>query len=308
MRLTILKSSNNLRDFPVLGRTRMTLQHRQSALPLHDAFLKAGQFLRNWSPSTLRTYEQGLRSLGIEQPSKIDLDQWVIRLRERGLTPGGVNMYVRSINSYLTWLHEEQHADARLRVKLLRVTLHQHTLLTDSEVKALLHFKPTSHRHRRAHVLVLLLLDTGVRITEALTLERSKVRLDDLLVTVMGKGRKERTVPFSLALRPFLFRWLRSTSERGPFVFATRTGSRLQSRNAFRDVRALVQASGVNAHVHPHLLRHQFAATYIRKGGDIYRLSRLLGHTAVTTTQLYLRSLGVDDFRAGLERLTPLAS
>jgi site-specific recombinase XerD len=286
----------------------MTRQSRGTVLPLHDAFLKAGQFLRNWSANTLRTYEQGLRSLAIEAPSKTDLDQWVVRLRERGLTPGGVNMYVRSINSYLTWLHDDGHAAARLRVKLLRVTLHQHTLLTDAEVKALVRFKPTSRHHKRAHVLVLLLLDTGVRITEALTLERSKVRLEDLLITVMGKGRKERTVPFSLALRPFLFRWLRSKDERGPFVFATRSGSRFEYRNAFREVRAVVKAAGVTTHVHPHLLRHQFAATYIRKGGDIYRLSRLLGHTAVTTTQIYLRSLGVEDLRTGMERLTPLAS
>jgi integrase/recombinase XerD len=56
------------------------------------------------------------------------------------------------------------------------------------------------------------------------------------------------------------------------------------------------------------LFRHQYAATFIKRGGDIYRLSRLLGHTAVTTTQIYLRSLGVDDLRVGLERLTPLAS
>ena len=62
----------------------------------------------------------------------------------------------------------------------------------------------------------------------------------------------------------------------------------------------------MTATVHPLLFRHQFAASYIRQGGDIYRLSRLLGHTAITTTQTYLRSMGIEDLRSGRERLTPL--
>jgi hypothetical protein len=74
-------------------------QPRQGPLPLHDQFLKAGLYLRNWSPCTVRTYDQGLRSMGLEQPTKAQLEAWIIGLRQKGLTPGGVNMYVRTINS-----------------------------------------------------------------------------------------------------------------------------------------------------------------------------------------------------------------
>jgi integrase/recombinase XerC len=123
----------------------------------------------------------------------------------------------------------------------------------------------------------------------------------------MGKGAKERTVPFSHALRPFLFRWLQKAPA-STYAFATRSGGRLTARNACRDISALCQRAGVRTHCHPHLFRHQFAATSIQQGGDIYRLSRLLGHTALSTTQLYLRSLGVEDLRTGRERLTPLAT
>lgn len=70
-------------------------------LPLHDQFLRAGQYLRNWSGTTLRTYRQGLQRLALERPTKTDLDAWVVRLREQGLTPGGVTMYARAVNSYL---------------------------------------------------------------------------------------------------------------------------------------------------------------------------------------------------------------
>jgi site-specific recombinase XerD len=91
--------------------------------------------------------------------------------------------------------------------------------------------------------LILLLLDTGVRITEASTLERDKVRLDDMLLTVWGKGAKERTVPFSLELRPILYRWLQKGSG-SRFVFCTTTGTRLTYRNAFREIRTLCERAG----------------------------------------------------------------
>jgi site-specific recombinase XerD len=193
---------------------------------LHDDFIKHGTYLRNWQPTTVRTYRQGLNSLALEVPTKAELDGWVIRLREQGLTPGGCNMYIRTVNSYLHWLCEEGHVPTRLRVKVLRAPLRQHTLLSPADVRCLLRFQPRTKGEHRTRALILLLLDTGIRITEALTLDRAKVRLDDMLLTVWGKGAKERTVPFSLELRPTLYRWMQRAPA-SPFVFATASGARL---------------------------------------------------------------------------------
>ncbi len=126
---------------------------RVSTFLLHEQFLKAGQYLRNWSSTTLRSYRQALNRLGLERPTKPELDAWVFRLRDEGLTPGGVNMYARAVNSYLTWLHEEGHAPARLKVKLLRAPLRQHVLLTAAEIKALVQFKPRTLGERRTQVV-----------------------------------------------------------------------------------------------------------------------------------------------------------
>jgi site-specific recombinase XerD len=130
-------------------------------LPLHQKFLTAGAYLRNWSRTTLRTYGQALHRLELERPTTADLDAWVIRLRQQGLSPGGVNMYARAVNSYLTWLHEDGHVNVRLKIKLLRAPLRQHTLLTAAEVAALVRFRPRTLAERRTHALILLLLDTG---------------------------------------------------------------------------------------------------------------------------------------------------
>jgi Phage integrase family len=200
----------------------VTLQTRR-----FDQFIQHGLYLRNWSPTTVRTYRQGLRRLGIEVPTKTDLDAWVIRMRQDGLTPGGCNMYIRTINAYLTWLHEEGTIDQRLRVKVLRAPLKQIRLLADAEIRLLLNYRPRRRTDRRTWTLTLLLLDTGLRIAEALSLERSRIDLDQMTLIVVGKGNKERMVPFSVELRKVLYRWLKAPHGRSTrYAFSSFAGRR----------------------------------------------------------------------------------
>ncbi len=85
---------------------------------LTDDFLTHGLYLRGWSARTVRTYRQGLATLP-PTLTKSTLVTWVVGMRDRGLTPGGINMYARTINSYLSWLHAEGHISDHLRIKLL---------------------------------------------------------------------------------------------------------------------------------------------------------------------------------------------
>jgi integrase/recombinase XerD len=264
----------------------------------HDDFINQGRYLRAWSPRTVRTYRQGLRALAQTPLTKAGLHAWVVGLRERGLTRGGVNMYIRTVNSFLSWLHEEGHVPERLRLKLLPNPPGAVTSFTDAEVRRIITYRPTNAIEKRTLTLVVVLFDTGVRIDEALGVQRADVNLDGLMIRVMGKGHRERLVPISAECRRHLYRHLSHTT--GDHVFSTRTNRRLSYRNVYDDIKALCRAAGVEgAHVHPHNFRHAFAASYIRNGGDIYRLSRILGHSTITTTQLYLRSMGIEHLQEG---------
>ena len=85
-------------DEPIAGNPRAKRNrqgasiHTRNLLPLHQKFLTAGAYLRNWSSTTLRTYAQSLHRLRLDKPTKADLDAWVIQLRQQGLSPAGVNM------------------------------------------------------------------------------------------------------------------------------------------------------------------------------------------------------------------------
>jgi site-specific recombinase XerD len=144
-------------------------------------------------------------------------------------------------------------------------------------------------------MLAMLLLDCGLRISEALGLERENVDLDNLALRVMGKGSKERLVPISLELRKHLFRFVRQT--KGRYVFAAFSGARLERHNAYAELQHLCKVVGISTRVSPHGFRHAYAVHATKNGLDVFRLSRVLGHSSINTTQIYLRSIGFDHLR-----------
>jgi integrase len=146
-------------------------------------------------------------------------------------------------------------------------------------------------------------LDTGVRIDEALGLQRAQLDLENLLVTVKGKGEKHRVVPMSFELRKVLYRWL--ARHEFSLVFPTLQGRRQIQRNMLRDLKVLGKKFDMTSvRVSFHTFRHTFAVNYLRAGGNLFYLSKILGHSSVTTTERYLQSLGVDDLQAVLSLLS----
>jgi integrase/recombinase XerD len=163
-------------------------------------------------------------------------------------------------------------------------------------LRAILRFRPKSFAHWRVHVAASTLVDTGCRIDELLTARVSDFDFDNLLVTVVGKGRKQRKVPFSIELRKLLFRFgqiKERASLRSELMFPARDGGKWEHRNARRSYYCLLKNLGLPQSGF-HLLRHTFATEYLRHGGDVVRLSIILGHTEVGTTMKYLHLLTED--------------
>jgi integrase/recombinase XerD len=271
--------------------------------PATEQFLQHGIYLRGWSPRTVATYRLSFRECPAVL-SKATLNEAVVAMRSRGLSAGGINLRIRSINSFLTWLHEEGHLAERLRIRLLKNPPKPVTTLSSQDIRSLSRFHPKGRIQVRSWTLAMLLLDSGLRINEALGLMQANLDLDQLVMRVRGKGNRERLVPMSLQMRKHLFRLLRTT--KGSYVFESRGGSRLGRHHAYRDLRRLCAAGSVRTRVHPHCFRHTFAAHCTRNGLDLFRLSRILGHSNITTTEIYLRSLGIEHLREGLATCSPL--
>jgi integrase/recombinase XerD len=153
---------------------------------------------------------------------------------------------------------------------------------------------------------MLLILDSGLRISEALTLERSAIDFDQSTITVMGKGRKMRVVPFSRDMRRRLWQWLKTHEH--ALVFATRDGLPLSPRNVQHAMNRARKPLGIpSAKFSPHVLRHTMATCYLRAGGSVVMLQRILGHSELSTTMRYVH-LNTGDLCAVHDRYSPLGS
>jgi integrase/recombinase XerD len=151
----------------------------------------------------------------------------------------------------------------------------------------------TTPRDLRDRALVELLYGAGLRVSEAVGLERGAVDLDERLVRAIGKGDKERIVPLGRqavdALRRYLARG-RPYLERRPRaeIFLNARGGALTRGGAFLILRRLGERAGLEPErVHPHLLRHSFATHMLEGGADLRSLQELLGHADLGTTELY---------------------
>jgi integrase/recombinase XerD len=155
----------------------------------------------------------------------------------------------------------------------------------------------------------LLILDTGLRVDEALSLSRvDSVDLDSLLVTVRGKGGRQRVVPMSLKGRAVLCRYFkRHEPPRGDLVFFSRIGGKIEQRNAlraFKDICERLKLEGTRCSFHT--LRHTFATNYLRAGGNVVMLQRILGHARLEMTMRYVH-LQTADLTAVHDRFSPLS-
>lgn len=141
--------------------------------------------------------------------------------------------------------------------------------------------------------------------------------MDNLLLRVHGKGRKDRVIPMSFEMRRVFWKWMRGVDrDKGKndlprptsdLVFPTSSGIKLTYRNALRDFKNLgrrLHISGVRFSFHT--LRHTFAVNYIRNGGDVFRLQRMLGHSTLEMTPRYV-NLQTSDLQAVHEKLSSLA-
>jgi site-specific recombinase XerD len=260
-----------------------------------------------WYQVAFKNYSATIADDRSPLPTKTSLQNFVVRQRERGVRPITCNTYIGAMNAFCVWLHEEGYLAEPLKLPKLRVEHRVLELLTETQMKALIAYKPKSLGQWRVHLAVLLILDIGLRISETLNLRQGDIDNDNLILKVFGKGQKERLVPFSPELRKRLYRFEQFKSKKGirsDLVFPGSRGTRWEKRNSSTSLYLLQQKLGLPTFGW-HRVRHTFATNYLRQGGDIVRLSMVLGHTKITTTQRYLHLL-TEDLSASHQKVSIL--
>lgn len=265
-----------------------------------EAFIRERQYLSNVSPRTIQWYKESFKWLGTPPTDERTLKAFVIKMREAGLKASSCNNRIRAVNAFLKWSGSPLKA-SRLKEEERVLPTFRH-----SDIQRFAAFKAKSSTQLRLQCLVLTLADTGCRIDEALSLRSSDIDFENLLLTLHGKGGKQRKVPFSFELRRFLWRLRQKWNY--DLVFATKSGRKLGRRVVLRDTKLLCRKLGIKIPERTlHAVRHTFAVEYLRRGGSVFHLQKVLGHSSLEMTRKYV-NLVTEDLQHVHQRVSLLAA
>jgi integrase/recombinase XerD len=225
-----------------------------------------------------------------------ELERYLAQLRERGLAGSTIGRRLAALRSFFRHLvligARADNPAAELRPPRRPKRLPR--TLSPREVERLIEAAAgTSPRELRDRALVELLYGAGLRVSEAVGLERNGVDLERRLVRCTGKGGKERVVPIGRqgveALRRYLSRGRPFLERRPrPELFLNAQGGALTRAGAFLILRRLAARADLEPErIHPHLLRHSFATHLLEGGADLRSVQEMLGHADLATTEIY---------------------
>lgn len=284
-------------------RTRADEHKGRAALPSQIAaiedFLAYLQVERQMSAHTLDAYRRDLEVLAQwAQPQDLDVvtlqpDQlrlFVAAEHRRGLSPKSLQRRLSACRSFYTWLlkHGRIQANPAAAIRSPKAPRKLPQVLDPDEAKTLVEVPTDAPLGLRDRALLELFYSSGLRLSELCALHWRDLDLDEGLVTVLGKGRKQRSVPLGSHARRALHEWRASTgaAQDAP-VFPGRNGGMITPRAVQLRMRQLAQRQGLFKRVHPHLLRHSFASHILESSGDLRGVQELLGHADIATTQIY---------------------
>jgi integrase/recombinase XerD len=268
--------------------------------PEVDSFLAVSA--ARLAPRTVEAYRRDLAALAGSlghspaTATREELERYLAELRAEGLAASTIARRLAAARAFFRHrvligaAAENPAADVALPRRARRLP----RTLSPGEVERLVEAASgTKPRDLRDRALVELLYGAGLRVSEAVGLERGGVDLDERLVRSIGKGAKERIVPLGRsaaeALRRYLSRGRPFLDRRHrPELFLNAQGGALTRAGAFLILRRLADRAGLEpGRVHPHLLRHSFATHLLEGGADLRSVQEMLGHADLATTELY---------------------
>jgi site-specific recombinase XerD len=225
------------------------------------------------------------------------------------LSPATIRRYYASLRAMFNWaINEGLIADnAVLRIKPPKEPRKVIKALSNEGVEQLLGALDRGFEGIRNKALIMLLIDTGLRLGEVSNIALEDVDLERQTILVMGKGGKERRVRFGNKTAKALWRYMALRSKINgtrDALWLNREGDVLKANGIKLAVKRLSQRTGIK--VHPHQLRHTFAIGMLRNGANPFEVQYLLGHSSLDMTRRYCQSLGFDDAYAAHIKASPM--
>jgi integrase/recombinase XerD len=261
------------------------------------------------SPNTVESYARDLAALAgyaesrgkdVEGLQRTDLEAFVRHLQSAGHSPRSAARAVASVRGLYRFLLAEKAiaADPAEDLRAPRAWPALPKYLDLEEVDRLL-AQPDAATPRgvRDKTLIEVLYATGLRVTELLSLKPGDVSLDAGYLTCVGKGDKQRIVPFGTAAADWLARYVKDArpallrNRKSAWLFVNARGGRLSRVGFWKILKEYGIRAGITRDISPHVLRHSFATHLLDRGADLRAIQMMLGHADLSTTQIYTHVL-----------------
>lgn len=275
---------------------------------LSEAFVEYLQIEKNASPYTIKYYCSDLEIFfgfldreGIQDLKDVEQQQvrlFLTELYDQRLSRRSVSRKISSLRSFYKFLEREQWVTTN-------PFIHIYQPRTDKKVPGFLYMEEleklfdvndlSEPAGQRDQAILEVLYGTGIRVSECQSLKRSDIDFSIGTIFVIGKGRKERYVPFGrfaeIAMETYInegrVKLLEKSGITTDTLFLNARGKPLTTRGIRTILNKIVQKAALTIHVHPHKLRHTFATHMLNEGADLRTVQELLGHESLSSTQIY---------------------
>lgn len=257
------------------------------------------EYERKLSENTIKSYKNDLETLDIYFNHEIinlthqDILKYINSLDNLKTRSVAHNLTV--INSFYNFLKNENIIEINPcnNISLPKLPKTLPNYLTEEEIDKLLKINLNTPYDYRNKAMLELLYATGLRITELCNLKITDIDLDNAIVRVFGKGKKERIVPITDLVIKYLKIYIENyrneilKNKDSEYLFISNSQKQISRQAFFKFIKQQCKYSGIEKNVSPHVLRHSFATHMLKHGADLRIIQELLGHEDITTTQIY---------------------
>ncbi|WP_342575281.1 tyrosine recombinase XerC [Solibacillus sp. FSL K6-1781] len=271
-----------------------------------DQFIRYVQLEKNFSLHTVREYTSDLEEFfaflhaeGIQKIAEVEYIHarlYVTKLYDEQKARTSISRKISSIRSFFRFLNREQNIDDAPFRSLYHPKKEERlpSFFYEEELKELFEKNEGEEPIQiRNMALLELLYATGMRVSECVSLELTDIDFHYNIVRVMGKGRKERIIPFGQYAHDALIRYIEQVrptlmkKENHQKVFVNMRGGELTTRGVRYILSEMIDNASMHTKIYPHMLRHTFATHLLNNGADMRTVQELLGHANLSSTQIY---------------------
>ena len=268
---------------------------------LIESFLDSLYIEKGLSQNTVQSYKNDISSfaawvekysdISLAKTTKSNINQYIAHLFKSGLKSSSVNRKISTIKSFFIFLLKKKHIllSPVEDIDMVRQQKYLPVSMSEKEVELLLKSPSLdSFIGRRDRAMIEMLYATGMRISELINLKITDVDCNRLVAKVMGKGSKERLIPYGEIAADHLNMYLQDRKDiNSNEIFLSNRGKKITRGAFWNRIKLYLRKENLKESISPHTLRHAFATHLLNRGADLRSVQILLGHSDLSTTQIY---------------------